>query len=84
MEPSAAARPPHPAPSTAATVDVVFELSRLLECGLDRRQVQICMALIDAGVHPTALAAAVQELRRKALEAGLQRGAAAAGPGQQQ
>ena len=82
MEPSAAAR--HPAPSTAATVDVVFELSRLLECGLDRRQVQICMALIDAGVHPTALAAAVQELRRKALEAGLQRGAAAAGPGQQQ
>jgi len=71
MEP--AAPPAAAAPSTAATVDVVHELARLLDCGLDRRQVQILMALIDAGVHPTALAAAVQELRRKALDAGLHR-----------
>ena len=33
----------------------MHELSQLLDCGLDRRAVQILMALIDAGVHPTAL-----------------------------
>jgi len=45
-----------PAPlSTSATVDTVYELSRVLDCGLDRRTVQILMALIDAGVHPVAL-----------------------------
>jgi hypothetical protein len=55
------------APSaTAATVDAVFDLAQLLNCGLDRKQVQICMALIDAGVNPHGLAAAIKELRAAA------------------
>lgn len=47
----------------SATVDLVCELSDLLRTGLDRRQVQVIMALLDSGVNPHALAAAVQELR---------------------
>ena len=41
--------------STAATVDAFFELSQLLDCGIDRRTVQVLMALIEAGVNPFAL-----------------------------
>ncbi len=52
--------------ATAATVDVVFELATLLNTGLDRRTVQILMALIDAGIHPEALATVVNNLRSKA------------------
>lgn len=48
--------------STAATVDVVHEMSQLLDCGLDRRTVQILMALIDAGVHPGALVSAEDKM----------------------
>jgi len=47
----------------SATVDVVCELSDVLGTGLDRRQVQVLMALLDSGVNPHALAAAVRELR---------------------
>jgi mitotic-spindle organizing protein 1 len=61
---AAPSRPPTSAPlSTSATVDVVAEMASLLGTGLDRRAVQILMALVDAGVHPAALADAVKELR---------------------
>lgn len=52
--------------ATAATVDVVTEISTLLNTGLDRRAVQIVMALIDAGVNPAALANAIKELQSQA------------------
>ena len=54
--------------ATAATVDVVLELSQALRCGLDRKAVQILMALIDAGLQPAALARAVRALRRQAAQ----------------
>lgn len=57
--------------ATAATVDVVTEISTLLNTGLDRRAVQIVMALIDAGVNPAALAAAIKELQTQARSLGL-------------
>jgi hypothetical protein len=66
--------------ATAATVDVVLELSQALRCGLDRKAVQILMALIDAGLQPAALARAVRALRRQAAQP-LQPGAAAADAG---
>ena len=52
--------------ATSATVDVVLELSQALRCGLDRKAVQILMALVDAGIQPAALADAVRELQRQA------------------
>ena len=56
--------------ATAATVDVVLELAQALRCGLDRKTVQILMALVDAGLQPAALARAVTALRRQAAHAG--------------
>ena len=57
--------------ATAATVDVVTELSNLLNTCLDRKTVQIAMALVDAGVNPSALAASIKELRTQARDLGL-------------
>ncbi len=49
------------------------EIATLLHTGLDRRAVQIVMALIDAGVNPAALAAAIKELQAQARALGLDR-----------
>lgn len=58
----------------------VFELSQLLNTGLDRRTVQICMALVDAGVNPHALAAVIKSLTGRADDAAAG-GATAGGDG---
>jgi mitotic-spindle organizing protein 1 len=58
---------------------VVHEISQLLNTGLDRKSVQILMALCDAGVNPSALAAIVLELRRAAKEASAAPAGGAAG-----
>ena len=47
---------------------VAFELSRLLDTGLDRETLSILISLVESGVHPDALAAVVKELRREAAE----------------
>lgn len=60
-----------PRAATAAMVDVVTELSDILRTGLDRKSVQIIMALIDTGVNPSALAAAITTLREQARALGL-------------
>lgn len=46
----------------------VYELSRLLNTGLDRDTLAILMALIQKGVNPEALAAVVKDLRKEAAE----------------
>jgi mitotic-spindle organizing protein 1 len=66
--------------SASATIDLVHEIATLLDTGLDRRTCQILMALVDAGVNPSALAAAVQELRSQAEELGLAAAPSARGP----
>lgn len=52
-----------------AALDTAFELSKLLDCGLDREALSICVALIESGVNPEALAEVVRQLRAKAGEA---------------
>ncbi|PFH35890.1 hypothetical protein BESB_055410 [Besnoitia besnoiti] len=47
------------------TMDVLMEISTLLNTGLDRATLQILVELIEAGVHPEALARVVLELRRE-------------------
>lgn len=61
--------PSQPTPQIASLFAAVYELSHLLNTGLDRRSVQICMALIDAGVNPQALAGVVVKLRGLAADA---------------
>ncbi|KAK4190031.1 mitotic-spindle organizing gamma-tubulin ring associated-domain-containing protein [Podospora australis] len=57
-------------------VDILHEISTILNCHLDRRTLSICISMIENGVNPEALAAVVKELRKEGqqvqLEAALQ------------
>lgn len=48
----------------------VYELSRLLNTGLDRKTLEILMMLLQRGVNPEALASVVKQIRRDAAAAG--------------
>lgn len=43
----------------------LHEMSKLLNTGLSKETLAILVSLIESGVHPDALAAAVQELREE-------------------
>mmetsp|Transcript_5603 Transcript_5603/g.18702 ORF Transcript_5603/g.18702 Transcript_5603/m.18702 type:complete len:80 (-) Transcript_5603:314-553(-) len=47
-------------------MDALYDLSQLLETGLDRETLAILVGLTEQGVNPEALAAVVKELRREA------------------
>ena len=58
------------ADSTAArpreeTLDVLYDVSQLLQTGLDRETLSVLVGLTESGVNPEALAAVVKELRRE-------------------
>merc|ERR1711907_774656 len=46
--------------------EVIHEMSRLLNCGLNREQLSILISLCENGVNPEALGVVVKELRREA------------------
>ncbi|KAI9596087.1 mitotic-spindle organizing gamma-tubulin ring associated-domain-containing protein [Syncephalis fuscata] len=45
---------------------ILHEISTLLNTGLDREQLSLCVKMCERGVNPEALAAVVKELRREA------------------
>ncbi|KAI8805462.1 mitotic-spindle organizing gamma-tubulin ring associated-domain-containing protein, partial [Cladochytrium replicatum] len=47
------------------TLDILFEMSRLLNTGLDKETLAICVSMCEQGVNPEALAAVIKELRRE-------------------
>ncbi|MCJ1440045.1 MAG: hypothetical protein MMC23_000527 [Stictis urceolatum] len=47
-------------------VDVLLEISTLLNTGLNRSQLSICVSMIEHGTNPEALAAVVKEMRKEA------------------
>ncbi|RIA92925.1 mitotic-spindle organizing gamma-tubulin ring associated-domain-containing protein [Glomus cerebriforme] len=47
------------------TLDILHEISTLLNTGLDRDTLSICLNLCENGVNPEALAAVIKELRRE-------------------
>lgn len=47
-------------------MDLIFQLSQLLNTGLDRATLTILVGLCECGVNPSALALVVKELRREA------------------
>ncbi|CAN0256178.1 unnamed protein product [Discosporangium mesarthrocarpum] len=49
-----------------ASIDVLHEISSILNTGLDRKTLSILVELVESGVNPEALAAVVKELRREA------------------
>ncbi|KAG5937126.1 hypothetical protein E4U59_004530 [Claviceps monticola] len=52
--------------SAQQAVDILHEISTLLNCQLDRRAISICVSLIERGVNPEALAKVIRDLREEA------------------
>jgi len=50
--------------SAQQTLDILYDISQLLNTHLDRNQLATCVAMIENGVNPEALAAVVKDLRR--------------------
>ncbi|KAI4527557.1 hypothetical protein K523DRAFT_324563 [Schizophyllum commune Tattone D] len=51
--------------SAQQTLDLLHELSQLLNTQLDKETLATCVQLIESGASPEALAAVIQELRRE-------------------
>ncbi|XP_021745707.1 mitotic-spindle organizing protein 1A-like [Chenopodium quinoa] len=47
------------------SLELAFQMSNILETGLDRHSLSVLIALCDLGLNPEALAAVVKELRRE-------------------
>jgi mitotic-spindle organizing protein 1 len=53
-------------PSTSQeTMEILYEISKILNTGLDRSTLSTLVGLCESGVNPEALAAVVKELRRE-------------------
>ena len=48
------------------SLELAFQMSNVLETGLDRHTLSVLIALCDLGLNPEALAAVVKELRSQA------------------
>ncbi|KAH8150347.1 uncharacterized protein LAJ45_05558 [Morchella importuna] len=46
-------------------VDILHEISTLLNTHLDRNALSLCVSLVENGVNPEALATVIKELRRE-------------------
>ncbi|KAL4905724.1 mitotic-spindle organizing protein 1 [Aspergillus multicolor] len=47
-------------------IDILQEISILLNTKLDRTELSLCVSLIENGVNPDALATVIKDLRREA------------------
>ncbi|KAM7086872.1 mitotic-spindle organizing protein 1-like [Molossus nigricans] len=45
-------------------MDVLFEISRILNTGLDMETLSICVHLCEQGINPEALSSVIKELRK--------------------
>ncbi|KAK4894021.1 hypothetical protein LTR27_007605 [Elasticomyces elasticus] len=59
------------------TIDILHEISTLLNTNLDRQSLSYCVSLIENGVNPEALATVIKELRVQNTRYEAERGAAA-------
>ncbi|XP_055492678.1 mitotic-spindle organizing protein 1 isoform X1 [Leucoraja erinacea] len=49
---------------TRLLMEVLLEISRLLNTGLDMESLSICVRLCEQGINPEALASVIKELRK--------------------
>ncbi|WVQ72593.1 mitotic-spindle organizing protein 1 [Cryptococcus sp. DSM 104548] len=47
------------------TIDSLYDLSQLLQTGLDKNTLSICVGMIEQGANPDTLAAVVRELHKE-------------------
>ncbi|KAI9104460.1 mitotic-spindle organizing protein 1 [Phlyctochytrium arcticum] len=57
------------------SLSVLHEISTLLNTGLDRESLALCVSLCESGVNPEALAAVIRELKREGSKTSTQGGA---------
>lgn len=50
--------------AASETTDVLLEISRILNTGLDMETLSICVRLCEQGNHPEALSSVIKELRK--------------------
>ncbi|SCZ90519.1 BZ3500_MvSof-1268-A1-R1_Chr1-3g02039 [Microbotryum saponariae] len=48
------------------SLDILLEMSTLLNTGLDRTQLALCIKMLEDGVNPDALATVIRDLRAEA------------------
>ncbi|KAL4975461.1 mitotic-spindle organizing protein 1 [Aspergillus desertorum] len=61
--------PPQPDEKRQAArevIDILHEISTLLNTNLDRTELSLCVSLIENGVNPDALATVIKDLRMEA------------------
>ncbi|KAH1075613.1 hypothetical protein J1N35_027941 [Gossypium stocksii] len=56
---------PEAARTARESLDLAFQMSNILDTGLDRHTLSVLIALCDLGLNPEALAAVVKELQRE-------------------
>ncbi|XP_003218709.2 mitotic-spindle organizing protein 1 [Anolis carolinensis] len=61
---SAMASPAASLNAVRETMDVLLEISRILNTGLDMETLSICVRLCEQGINPEALSAVIKELRK--------------------
>ncbi|KAK8864407.1 mitotic-spindle organizing protein 1 [Kwoniella newhampshirensis] len=47
------------------TIDSLYDLSQLLQTGLDKNTLSVCVGMIEQGANPDTLAAVIKALRRE-------------------
>ncbi|EEA27701.1 hypothetical protein TMatcc_004004 [Talaromyces marneffei ATCC 18224] len=47
-------------------IDILYEISTLLNTHLDRTELSLCVSLIENGVNPDALSTVIKDLRKEA------------------
>jgi mitotic-spindle organizing protein 1 len=47
-------------------LEITHEISKILDCDLDRETLAVCISLLQNGVDPESLALVVKELKREA------------------
>ncbi|KAH9495880.1 Mitotic-spindle organizing protein 1 [Bulinus truncatus] len=52
-------------PATAETMDILMEISRMLNTGLDEETLVLCLRLCENGINPEALSEVIRELKRE-------------------
>ncbi|KAI5841087.1 mitotic-spindle organizing gamma-tubulin ring associated-domain-containing protein [Morchella snyderi] len=62
---AAAAAPSKRQQAAREVVDILHEISTLLNTHLDRNALSLCVSLVENGVNPEALATVIKELRRE-------------------
>ncbi|KAN0060669.1 hypothetical protein ACQY0O_007327 [Thecaphora frezii] len=54
--------------SAQETMEILYDLSQLLNTGLSREQLRACVELVESGVNAEAVAMIVKNLRREAMK----------------